>query len=37
MKTVEWHRTNLMGKLDVHNVAQLVRYALEHGLVENDP
>lgn len=34
VKTVEWHRTNLMSKLGVHNVAELVRYALEHGLVE---
>ena len=31
-KTVEWHRTNLMSKLDVHTVADLVRYALEHKL-----
>jgi DNA-binding NarL/FixJ family response regulator len=37
VKTVEWHRTNLMSKLDVHNVVQLVRYALEHGLAENAP
>lgn len=34
VKTVEWHRTNLMSKLDVHNAAELVRYALEHGLLE---
>ena len=33
VKTVEWHRSNLMSKLDVHGVADLVRYALEHGLV----
>ena len=32
-KTVEWHRTNLMSKLNVHTVADLVRYALEHKLV----
>jgi DNA-binding NarL/FixJ family response regulator len=32
VKTVEWHRSNLMSKLDVHGVADLVRYALEHGL-----
>ena len=31
-KTVEWHRTNLMSKLGVHTVADLVRYALEHKL-----
>ncbi len=33
-KTVEWHRTNLMKKLGVHKVANLVRYALEYGLVD---
>jgi len=33
VKTVEWHRNNLMGKLGVHNVAELVRYAFQHGLV----
>lgn len=32
VKTVEWHRANLMSKLDAHTVADLVRYALEHGL-----
>lgn len=35
VKTVEWHRANLMGKLNVHSVADLVRYALEHELTEN--
>jgi two-component system, NarL family, response regulator NreC len=34
-KTVEWHRTNLMSKLDLHSVADLVRYALRHGLVNS--
>ncbi len=33
VKTVEWHRANLMSKLDAHTVADLVRYAIEHGLV----
>lgn len=32
IKTVEWHRANLMSKLDTHSVADLVRYALQHGL-----
>lgn len=32
VKTVEWHRSNLMSKLDIHNVADLVRYALQNGL-----
>lgn len=29
--TVRTHRRNLMQKLEVHNAAALVRYALEHG------
>lgn len=33
-KTVEWHRSNLMAKLGLRSVAELVRYALEHGLVD---
>jgi DNA-binding NarL/FixJ family response regulator len=32
VKTIEWHRNNLMSKLGIHNVAELVRFALEHGL-----
>lgn len=34
VKTVEWHRANLMSKLDAHTVADLVRYAMEHNLTE---
>ncbi|AOY58261.1 MULTISPECIES: response regulator [Desulfococcus] len=34
VKTVEKHRSNLMGKLDLHNVARLTSYAIEKGLVE---
>ena len=34
VKTVEWHRSNLMSKLDMHSVADLVRYALEHELTQ---
>lgn len=33
MKTVEKHRTNLMKKLDIHNVATLTAFAMEKGLV----
>jgi two-component system response regulator NreC len=36
VKTVEWHRANLMSKLNVHTVADLVRYALEHELTEKN-
>jgi DNA-binding NarL/FixJ family response regulator len=32
-KTVETHRTNLMRKLDIHDVASLTRYAIKSGLV----
>lgn len=33
VKTVETHRTRLMDKLGMHNVAALVRYAIRQGLV----
>jgi DNA-binding NarL/FixJ family response regulator len=33
-KTIEWHRGNLMSKLGLRSVAELVRYALEHGLTD---
>jgi DNA-binding NarL/FixJ family response regulator len=33
VKTIEKHRANLMSKLDVHDVAGLVRVAIEHKLV----
>ncbi|MEC4185244.1 response regulator transcription factor [Adlercreutzia sp. R21] len=32
VKTVEWHRSNLMAKLNTHSIAELVRYALEKGI-----
>lgn len=32
-KTVNKHRANLMGKLDLHNVSALTAYAIEKGLV----
>jgi len=31
-RTVEMHRSNLMNKLGVHTVAELIRYALERGI-----
>ncbi len=37
IKTVEWHRANLMSKLGIHNTADLVRYALQHKLVDDQP
>lgn len=35
-RTVETHRRNLMKKLDLHNVAELTRYAIREGLVRLD-
>jgi DNA-binding NarL/FixJ family response regulator len=34
VKTVETHRANIMNKLDIHETAGLVRYAIRHGIVE---
>lgn len=34
--TVIWHRANLMSKLGVHSAAELVSYAWQHGLVNDD-
>jgi len=33
VRTVEKHRANLMSKLDVHDLAGLVRVAIKHGLI----
>jgi DNA-binding NarL/FixJ family response regulator len=33
-KTVDSHRTNIMRKLDLHDVTGLVKYALRHGLIK---
>jgi DNA-binding NarL/FixJ family response regulator len=35
VKTVDNHRTNLMRKLDLHDVASLTRYSLEIGLIDH--
>ena len=34
-KTVENHRANIMNKLDIHETAGLVRYAIKIGLVDS--
>jgi DNA-binding NarL/FixJ family response regulator len=36
VKTVETHRTQLMERLDIHDVAGLVHYAIKTGLVRNN-
>lgn len=32
VKTAQFHKTNIMEKLDVHTTAELTRYALAHGI-----
>ena len=34
VKTAEAHRAHIMHKLDVHNVAGLVRYAIREGIIQ---
>ena len=36
VKTVETHRAQLMERLDIHDVAALVRYAIRTGVVTAD-
>lgn len=36
VKTVEKHRSNLMSKLDVHDLPSLIRTAIKHGLIFPD-
>ena len=35
-KTVETYRSRIMGKLGVHDLASLVRFAIEHGLTPSE-
>ena len=34
VKTIETHRMRLMGKLDIHETAGLVRYAIRQGMID---
>ncbi|MFA6109351.1 MAG: response regulator transcription factor [Candidatus Latescibacterota bacterium] len=34
VKTVDTHRANLMRKLDLHSVGELVRYAIRNRIIE---
>jgi DNA-binding NarL/FixJ family response regulator len=36
VKTIETHRMQLMERLDIHDIAGLVRYAVRHRLIELD-
>jgi DNA-binding CsgD family transcriptional regulator len=35
-ETVRSHRMRIMNKLDLHSVAQLVRFAFDHGLLPSN-
>ena len=35
-KTVDVHRTRMMTKLDMHHVADVIRYAIRRGLIDPD-
>lgn len=34
IKTADTHRTNVMNKLNIHDIASLTRFAIQNGLVE---
>lgn len=36
IKTVQAHRANVMEKLGLHDITQLVRFAIRHGLIPNE-
>lgn len=36
VKTVQTHRRNIMEKLDLHNLADLTKYAIQKGLISSD-
>ncbi len=36
VKTAETHRANIMHKLELHSVSELVRYALRNGITQNE-
>jgi DNA-binding NarL/FixJ family response regulator len=37
IKTVQAHRANVMEKLGLHDITQLVRFAIRHGLIAAEP
>lgn len=36
VKTVETHRANIMVRLNIHSVGELIRYAIRNDLAEVD-
>jgi DNA-binding NarL/FixJ family response regulator len=37
VKTVDFHKADIMQRLGLHSTAELTRYALEHGIAERRP
>jgi two-component system response regulator NreC len=37
LKTVETHRTHIMKKLRLHSILDVIRFALQHGLLVGQP
>lgn len=33
-KTVEWHKTSLMNKLNIHNKTELIKFAIRRAIIE---
>jgi DNA-binding NarL/FixJ family response regulator len=36
VKTIEKHRANLMRKLKLHNIAEVTRFAMTSGIINNN-
>ena len=36
VKTIEAHRSHIMEKLDLHNIADLTRYAIRTGIISSE-
>jgi DNA-binding NarL/FixJ family response regulator len=34
-KTMEWHKTNIFRKLDIHSTVELIHYVVKNGIVRN--
>ncbi|MGE0080546.1 MAG: response regulator [Thiohalomonadaceae bacterium] len=37
VKTVSTHKANIMAKMGLNNTAEMVRYAVQHNLIDDDP
>ena len=34
IKTVEWHKTSFMNKLNIHNKTDLIKFAIRRAIIE---